>query len=326
MSTGHHHNDDEAGASKPFWELSQELEEAEKAGGNEADDEEMEDAEQDTDANETTDSGAGGADDTTATDATDGGERTDGSQPKRQRRDRRPNMLGTVRQEFTEVSPTGVPLAPIEVVRGYGSQLGCIVRNTVSINTENLRHQDRGHMRHLLFQKLHARYKFPDTYANTDLQGNKVNNHALTKMSTALSSWKSRVAKRIEKGASFEEINATEPMITEDDYREFKAKCDDETTKLKSKWGKDMRELNIGNHNLGPGGYRGKEPIWDKQDADLLAKGKENPFTRFDDKQVRNFVRARYRQDPKTKEFTVDPKAEQKVKLFEGYLVSNTPA
>ena len=34
----------------------------------------------------------------------DGGARTDGTQPKRQRKDRRPNVLGTVKEEFTEVS------------------------------------------------------------------------------------------------------------------------------------------------------------------------------------------------------------------------------
>ena len=177
-------------------------------------------------------------------------------------------------------------------------------------------------MRDLLFQKLHARYKFPDEYVNTNLSGNQVNKSALTKMSTALSSWRSRVKKRIENGESFEEINATEPMIGEDDYREFKAKCDADPTKAASAWGKQMRDLNIGNHNLGCGGYRGKQPIWDKEDADLRAQGLDNPFDKFEDKQVKNFVRAQYRWDPKTKEFTTDPK----VKRFEGFVVRNTPA
>ena len=64
-------------------------------------------------------------------------------------------MLGTVREEFTEVNSDGQPSAPKQVVKGYSVQLGCILRSTVSINTENLRHKDRGNLRSLLFTKLH---------------------------------------------------------------------------------------------------------------------------------------------------------------------------
>ena len=145
-------NNDEGGSSggKQFWELSQEMEEQPHR---------YEDAAaEDTDPNYTTPSGVG--DDTTdgaAEDATtdDGGARTDGSQPKRQRKDRRPNVLGTVREEFIKVSSEGHPTAPKEIVKGYAGQLGCILRSTVSINTENLRHPDRGNLRNLLFTKLH---------------------------------------------------------------------------------------------------------------------------------------------------------------------------
>ena len=109
-----------------------------------------EDAAEDTDPEYTTPSGV--EDDTTdgvAEDATiyDGSARTDGSQSKRQRKDRRPNMLSTVKEEFTEVNSDGYPTAPKEIVKGYAVQLGCILRrcilrSTVSINTENLRHKD----------------------------------------------------------------------------------------------------------------------------------------------------------------------------------------
>ena len=93
------HNDEAGGSGKAFWELSQEMEEEPHR---------YEDAAEDTDPDYTTPSGVG--DDTTdgaAEDATtnDGSARTDGSQPKRQRKDRRPNVLGTVKEEFTEVSP-----------------------------------------------------------------------------------------------------------------------------------------------------------------------------------------------------------------------------
>ena len=140
-----HNNEAGGSGSKQFWELSQELEEEPHR---------YEDAAEDTDPDYTTPSGVG--DDTTddgAADATtdDGGACIDGSLPKRQRKDRRPNMLGTVREEFTEVNSDGHPTVPKHVVKGYSVQLGCILRSTVSINTENLRHKDRGNLRSLLF-------------------------------------------------------------------------------------------------------------------------------------------------------------------------------
>ena len=95
------HNDEAGGSGKAFWELSQEMEEEPHR---------YEDATEDTDPDYTTPSGV--RDDTTngaAEDATtdDGSARTDGSQPKRQRKDWRRNVLGTVKEEFTEVSSEG---------------------------------------------------------------------------------------------------------------------------------------------------------------------------------------------------------------------------
>ena len=124
-------------------------------------------AAKDTDPDYTTPSGVG--DDTTdgaaedattdgaAEDATtdDGGACTDGSQPKKQRKDQRPNALRTVKEEFTQVDSDRHPTKPKHIVKGYSLQLGCILRSTVSINTENLRHKDRGNLHNLLFTKLH---------------------------------------------------------------------------------------------------------------------------------------------------------------------------
>ena len=310
------HNDEAGGSGgKQFWELSQEMEEEPHR---------YEDAAEDTDPDYTTPSGVG--DDTTdgaAEDATtdDGGARTDGSQPKRQRKDRRPNVLGTVKEEFTEVDSDGHPTAPKELVKGYSVQLGCILRSTVSINTENLRHKDRGNLRNLLFTKLHERYKFPAEFENTSLKGNKVNNAALTKMSKALSTWKSNVKRMIEKGESYEKIKEKNPSITEDDYNDFKINCSSTASSQSSEWGKQMRELNIGEHTLGPGGYRVAEPIWDKEEADRAEQGLPPLFDKYGDKQTRNFVRARYKKDPKTKELTTDPKT----RALELVLVRNTP-
>ena len=97
-----------------------------------------EDASEDTNPDYTTPSGVG--DDTTdvaAEDATtdDGSARTDGSQSKRQRKDRRPNVLRIVKEEFTQVNSDGHPTTPKELVKGCSLQLGCILRSTISINT-----------------------------------------------------------------------------------------------------------------------------------------------------------------------------------------------
>ena len=311
-----HNNEAGGSGGKQFWELSQEMEEQPHR---------YEDAAEDTDLDYTTPSGVG--DDTTdgaAEDATtdDGGARTDSSQPKRQRKDRRPIVLRTLKEEVTEVDSNGNPTAPERIVKGYSLQLGCILRSTVSINTENLRHPDRGNLRNLLFTKLHERYKFPAEFENTSLKGNKVNNAALTKMSKALSTWKSNVKRMIEKGESYQKIKEKNPSITEDDYNDFKINCSSTASSQSSEWGKQMRELNIGEHTLGPGGYRVAEPIWNKEEADRAEQGLPPLFEKYSgNKQTRNFVRARYKKDPKTKELTTDPKTRQ----LELVLVRNTP-
>ena len=132
----------------------------------------------------------------------------------------------------------GNPTVPKHVVKGYSIQLGCILRSTASINTKNLRHKDQGNLRSLLFMKLHERYKFPAEFANTRLSGNKVNGAALTRMSTALSTWKSTVKAMIDKGDSYEKIKAKYPLMSEDDYKEFKIKCESSATVESSLWGK----------------------------------------------------------------------------------------
>ena len=69
-----------------------------------------------------------------------------------------------------------------------------------------------------------------------------------------------------------------------------------------------MRELNLGVHTLGPGGYRVAEPKWEKENAERAAQGLPPLFTKYPDKQTNNFIRARYKVDQKTKELTTDTK------------------
>jgi hypothetical protein len=84
-----------------------------------------------------------------------------------------------------------------------------------------------------------------------------VNQLALTKMSTALASWRTRVKKRIDKKESWEEIKKHEPLLEHDEYVLFKEELETDTFKALSALGNKMYEHNIGHHRLASGGYRG---------------------------------------------------------------------
>jgi hypothetical protein len=116
-------------------------------------------------------------------------------------------------------------MEPAKRATGYGIQLGCIMRESMSINQKNIRAKGNTQLCELLIGKLHNRYKYPEPFDNKKLKGNKVNKLALTRMSTALSSWKSRVKKRILAGKSWEEIKKAELMLDEDEFIKFKDLC-----------------------------------------------------------------------------------------------------
>ena len=126
----------------------------------------------------------------------------------------------------------------------------------------------------------------------------------------------------IDKGDSYEKIKAKNPSISEDDYKEFKIKCECCATSESSQWGKEMRQLNLGVQQLGLGGYRVAGPIWDKEDAEHAEQGLPPRFEKYSgNKQIRNYVRAWYKEDPITKVLTTDPKTRAR----ELVLVRNTP-
>jgi hypothetical protein len=105
-------------------------------------------------------------------------------------------VLANVTDPFMLVSESGLPLEPSVVAKGYAMQLGCIVRVTVPLNTQDLRSEANEALAGTLIQKLHQRYTFPEPF------NKKVDSLALTKMSTALSSWKTRLKNKINKGKS----------------------------------------------------------------------------------------------------------------------------
>jgi hypothetical protein len=87
------------------------------------------------------------------------------------------------REEFYDVDPSnGEPLLLEMVAVGYGNDLGCILRDSVSINKTNIRDPSKHHLATLLITKLHKWLMFPQTYNDEeDLTRNLVNTHALGK-------------------------------------------------------------------------------------------------------------------------------------------------
>ncbi|KAK1660274.1 hypothetical protein QYE76_048433 [Lolium multiflorum] len=83
---------------------------------------------------------------------------------RRPRRDRKPQVLTNVTDAFTLVSESGQPLEPSEVAKGYIMQLGCIVRETVSINNHEIRSEDNAALAETLIQKLHQQYTFSEPF------------------------------------------------------------------------------------------------------------------------------------------------------------------
>jgi hypothetical protein len=106
----------------------------------------------------------------------------------------------------------------------------------------------------------------------------------------------------------------------ENDYEQMRLKCDPNNvvSNRKSLWGKELQSKNLGVHNLGCGGYRGKDKIWAKEDAEMEAKGIANPWHRIADPQARRVIRSKYHYDPISKQLTMG----EKVKRFEEILAA----
>ena len=148
---------------------------------------------------------------------------TSGSASKRQRKDRRQNMVGTGRLPITEVDPTsGLPVAPEINARGFGNVCAAIARELCSINEGHLRYKDKQPMERLLVKRLHERYKFPAPYNTLHIKDNIVNTAALGKISKGLGSWKYRLRKMLDKDCSFEEVHSHYPQISVEEWNTFK--------------------------------------------------------------------------------------------------------
>ncbi|KAK1614363.1 hypothetical protein QYE76_019880 [Lolium multiflorum] len=221
-----------------------------------------------------------------------------------------------------------------DVAKGYGNQLSCILREVVNLNETDLRAESKAPLRAQLIARLHARYKFLGDYASSHQTNNIVNSQALLKFTKHLSSYKYMVRKLIAEGKGFEEVHSAFPHVTQADFDAFVANEELQATKNRKLWGKEMRELNIGNHNLGSRGYEGKEPYWAKEDEAYVNAGIENPWLKYKDPLERRFIRSRYHKKKLTGELVTDPKVvtdiiwftnDKKVLALEKKLALSTP-
>jgi hypothetical protein len=292
-------------ANIKFWRLGDDLsgsdEEAKEAVADEVGEEAKEGAadevdsesEYDFEAEDGNDAGSSNGDKEDDTSSHGGGDHMDvggldatAKKKKKERQDQTPPVLGTKLKVFMYVKLSGQPVEPAKLAAGYGLQLGCIVRESMGINQKNLRAKGNTRLRELLIEKLHNWYKFPELFDSKKLKGNKANKLALMRMSTALSSWKSQVKKRILTGKSWEEIKKAKPMLDEDEFIKFKDACLTPKGIEWTEWGRHMWDLNIGNQRYGGGGYQGNKAVWAKEDAEYARLGKENPWHKFTDEQA----------------------------------------
>jgi hypothetical protein len=65
-----------------------------------------------------------------------------------------------------------------------------------------------------------------------------------------------------------------------------------------------------------------QKAVWAKEDTEYARLGKENPWHKFTDEQVMQFVRARYYLHPDLKEFVTD---DDDVRKFQKTMVRNLP-
>ena len=101
---------------------------------------------------------------------------------------------------------------------------------------------------------------------------------------------------QLDKGADFAAIHAKWPSISKEDLALFKDREELASRKALRVWGKELREKNIGPHNLGSRGYAGKEKIWEKEDA---KREGPNPYDKIKDPLARRFIRSHYKENPK---------------------------
>jgi hypothetical protein len=154
------------------------------------------------------------------------------------KRIRKPNKLGIGRLVITEMAPGKFePLEPEEPRKCYGNQVGCILRECMTINDDDLRGKE--HFKQLLLTKLHKRFKFPGRedkieHPWDDPALKKINNHAMGMLSNDLASWKGRVKRAIKANEPMSQILEENPSLTKEDIEKFRETCTTDAAKTKA--------------------------------------------------------------------------------------------
>ena len=99
---------------------------------------------------------------------------------------------------------------------------------------------------------------------------------------------------KVDKKMPWEEIQKKFPTVSQQDFKKFLENEDEGKMKDLRKWGREMRDKNLGNHRLGSRGYQGVQKKWKKQDEELRAAGKTNPYDKYDDPKAKAYIRLRY--------------------------------
>ncbi|KAK1652842.1 hypothetical protein QYE76_070647 [Lolium multiflorum] len=224
---------------------------------------------------------AGGGGETSGDDpsgaAGSSGTGTSGS--KRPRKARRQNTVGTGRDTVKEVDPaSGLPKEPKDVAKGYGNQHVSSERSSIS------------------------------TRRTSELRAKRLCEPSSLRVHQTPQQLQVHGAEADCEGKGFEEVHSAFPHVSQADFDAFVANEELQATKNRKLWGKEMRELNIGNHNLGSRGYEGKEPYWAKEDEAYVNAGIENPWLKYKDPLERRFIRSRYHKKKLTGELVTDPK------------------
>ena len=125
-----------------------------------------------------------------------------------------------------------------------------------------------------------------------------------------------RVKRSIDDEEPLSKIFAENPTLTQEEFEKFKDTCATEEAKLKSLKFKGLQERNTGKHRLGSRGYIGKRPIWEKENAEREDAGILDPLAEFTDPQEHDFIRARYKWDPKNKVWSTDAPTRELMRLL----------
>ena len=91
----------------------------------------------------------------------------------------------------------------------------------------------------------------------------------------------SKIIDTLETYQPYSEIVKDNPTITGENFEIFKAACEAEAAKTKSKYMKGLQQRNMGRHHLGSRGYGRKRSIWAKQDTEAESLGIPDPLAEF---------------------------------------------